>query len=139
MSIETLIEAIRSLASVNVAGAVTVHLVGVLNDLLFVIILLELMRTVTEHLKRGGFQLRPFLIIGVVSSVRRILVLGAQLSVVHGHPTNSSFYPDVVELGVETGVVLVLTVALFIASRRKKGSKEAFLLPQTTNSSAQDG
>lgn len=120
MSIETLIEAVHSLAAVNVAGAVTVHLVGVLNDLLFVIILLELMRTVTEHLKRGGFQLRPFLIIGIVSSVRRILVLGAQLSVLHGVASHANFLHDVIELGVETGVVLVLTVSLFIAARRRK-------------------
>src|SRR5262249_49407258 len=47
------------------------------SGVLFVVIVLEVFRTVVAHLEGGGFQLMPFLIIGVISAVRHILLVGA--------------------------------------------------------------
>jgi uncharacterized membrane protein (DUF373 family) len=41
---------------------------------------MELLRTVVGHIESSEFQLRPFLIIGIISTVRRILSVGIQLS-----------------------------------------------------------
>ncbi|HWF52022.1 MAG TPA: phosphate-starvation-inducible PsiE family protein [Solirubrobacteraceae bacterium] len=46
-----------------------------MNGVLFTIIVLEVFRTVVEHLKHGGVQLQPFLIIGTISAVRSILAV----------------------------------------------------------------
>jgi uncharacterized membrane protein (DUF373 family) len=127
MAAAVLYQAVHSLLSIDLNGDVTRSLVSTLNEILFVIILLELMSTVYNHLKNGGFQLRPFLIIGIVSSVRRILVLGAQLSTIqHNAASSSEFHSAVMELLVETLVVLALTVALYLhaLSKRKKNSKQ---------------
>lgn len=117
MSAETLWQLARSVVvNVSLNGDVTAQLVGALNDALFVIILLELLSSVISHLRKGGLQLRPFLVIGIVSSVRRILVLGAQLSIsrTHGAATHSSLE----ELALDAGVVLILTVALWLSRLR---------------------
>lgn len=119
MALEVLYQSIRSLLKIDINGNATLALVSVLNEVLFVIILLELMSTVYNHLRHGGFQLRPFLIIGVVSSVRRILVLGAQLSTLHHGLNNFLFNSSLTELVVDTFVVIALTFALYLHSRSR--------------------
>lgn len=47
------------------------HIIG---ELMFVLILLELLRQVVRQLNRQPFSLNPFLYIGVIASVRGILI-----------------------------------------------------------------
>jgi len=84
----------------------------VLNGILLVIILAEILRTVVSHLENAGFQLKSFLIIGVISGVRHILIVGAQLSL--GVETGATFLHSQIELGVSAGTVIVLVVALLL-------------------------
>ncbi len=58
----------------------SVRVTEVTNGVLFVIILMELLRTVVTHFDFEGFQLKPFLIIGIISAVRHILTVGARES-----------------------------------------------------------
>ena len=88
-----------------------------LNGVLFVVIVLELMSTVVAHFEHAGFQLQPFLIIGIISGVRHILTLGARLSLA-GEVTGTAFRRSQIELGVEAAVVLGLGVALFLVRLR---------------------
>ena len=84
--------------------------------MLFVIIVLELLRTVLAHFETSELQLQPFLIIGVISSVRHILTIGARLTL-QGEGTAEGFRHSQIELGVEAGVVLVLAVGLILIRR----------------------
>ena len=84
------------------------------NGVLFVVIVLELFRTVLAHLEGGGFQLRPFLIIGIISSVRHILLIGAQSLATESTRT---FEHSQIELGVNAAVALALVIALTLANR----------------------
>ncbi len=83
------------------------------NGVLFVVIVLEIFRTLVDHLEGGGFQLRPFLIIGIISAVRQILLVGA-LSISN---QNTAFNHTVIELAVNAGVALVLVIALVLLHR----------------------
>jgi hypothetical protein len=59
MTVETLWQLVRSvLIDINLGGNITAELVDSLNEALFVIILLELLSTVVNHLRKGGLQLR---------------------------------------------------------------------------------
>lgn len=89
---------------------------SVINSLLFVVIVLELLGTVTAHFKRGGFQLRPFLIIGIISAVRHILTVGAKSSLGKGIP-NDEFTRVMVEFGVNVGIIVAPVIALAIITR----------------------
>ncbi|HEX6596588.1 MAG TPA: phosphate-starvation-inducible PsiE family protein, partial [Acidimicrobiales bacterium] len=59
----------------------TARITHVVNGVLFVVIVLELLRTVLAHFQESTFQLKPFLIIGIISVVRHILTVGAELSI----------------------------------------------------------
>jgi uncharacterized membrane protein (DUF373 family) len=87
-----------------------------INGVLFVIILMELLRTVLAHFEGGGLQLQPFLIIGIISAVRHILTIGARLTL-SGEGSGTAFQHSQVELGVEAGVVLALAVGLVLIRR----------------------
>jgi uncharacterized membrane protein (DUF373 family) len=50
-----------------------------INDILFVVIILEIMRTVIVRFTDGIFQLDNFLIIGVIAAVRHILTVDSHL------------------------------------------------------------
>lgn len=89
------------------------------NGVLFAIIIMEVMRTVMAHFDRGGLQLQPFLIIGIISAVREILSVGAHLSLSgsgDAHST-STIHLALLELGVNAGVVVGLATALVLIRR----------------------
>src|SRR6266849_1277899 len=94
-----------------------------LNGVLFVVIVLELMSTVVAHFEHAGFQLQPFLIIGIISGVRHILTLGARPSLA-GEVTGTAFRQSQIELGVEGAVVLGLGLALFLVRLRPSKGTE---------------
>jgi uncharacterized membrane protein (DUF373 family) len=87
-----------------------------INDVLFVVIVLELLRTVLAHLETNDFQLRSFLIIGIISAVRHILGVGARITLT-GTPTHHAFVRAQIELGVGAGVVLGLALSFLLISR----------------------
>jgi uncharacterized membrane protein (DUF373 family) len=89
------------------------------NGVLFAIIIMEVMRTVMAHFDRGGLQLQPFLIIGIISAVREILSVGAHLSLSgSAHDSSvSATHLALLELGVNAGVVVGLAAALVLVRR----------------------
>ena len=86
---------------------------GVVNGVLFVVIVLELLRTVLAHFENASFQLKPFLIIGIISVVRHILTVGAELSLRDDNGGEIWRRADV-ELGINALVVLALVVGLVL-------------------------
>jgi uncharacterized membrane protein (DUF373 family) len=49
------------------------------NSALFIVVELEPLRTIICRLERGGFQLQPFLVTGIISATRDIPTVGAEL------------------------------------------------------------
>src|ERR1700674_1214969 len=92
----------------------SVTITTAVNGVLFVVIVLEIYRTVLAHLEGGGFQLRPFLVIGIISAVRHILLIGAQSL---SSETTKTFAHAQIELGVNAAVALGLVIALVLLYR----------------------
>lgn len=88
----------------------------VVNGVLFVVIVLELLRTVLAHFQDSTFHLKPFLIIGIISVVRHILTVGAELSVKE-EETGELFHRSDVELAVNALVVVALVVGLVLVRK----------------------
>jgi uncharacterized membrane protein (DUF373 family) len=87
-----------------------------INDLLFVVIVMELLRTVVAHLETDDFQLRPFMIIGIIVGVRQILAVDARLTLAET-TTDDEFRRAMIELSVSAGVVVALALGLLLVSR----------------------
>jgi uncharacterized membrane protein (DUF373 family) len=84
-----------------------------LNGVLFVVIVIEVLRTIVGRFQGQGFRLQPFLVIAIVSTVRHILTVAARLSLV-GEDNSTAL---VIELVANAGVVLVLVGALVMLRR----------------------
>ena len=96
-------------------------MIQAINDILFVVIILEIMRTVIVRFTDGIFQLDSFLIIGVIAAVRHILTVGASLTM-EKEKTTEYFNRALIEMGVNTGIVLALVFALFLSRAARKGN-----------------
>ena len=89
-------------------------LIQAINDILFIIIILEILRTVIARYTDGVFQLQNFLIIGVIAAVRHILTVGAYMTLGSGK-TREQFDRAVIELGISTIIVVALVLAIFLS------------------------
>lgn len=92
------------------------RMTNVVNGVLFVVIVLELLRTTLAHFSDSTFHLKPFLIIGIISVVRHILTVGAQLSL-NEDQGDRLFQRTDVELGVNAAVVLALVLGLILVRK----------------------
>jgi uncharacterized membrane protein (DUF373 family) len=99
-------------------------MIQAINDILFVVIILEIMRTVIVRFTDGIFQLENFLIIGVIAAVRHILTVGASLTM-QEEKTTEKFNRALIEMGVNTGIVLALVFGLFLARAARKPNKNS--------------
>ncbi len=94
----------------------------VLDRLLLAFIFVELIATVRVTVtERGIFIAEPFLLVGLIAVVRRILLLTAGLEQAQSTET---FQNMLIELGVMTGLVIVLTIALYFTRRMRLAEKE---------------
>jgi uncharacterized membrane protein (DUF373 family) len=84
------------------------------NDILFIVIILEILRTVISRFTDGVYQLDKFLIIGVIAAVRHILTVGASLTLESGK-SDEAFRRAIYEMGLNAGIVVALVFAFFLS------------------------
>ena len=92
------------------------------NDILFIVIILEILRTVISRFTDGVYQLDKFLIIGVIAAVRHILTVGASLTLESGK-SDQAFDRAIYEMGLNAGIVVALVFAFFLSKSALRGSK----------------
>jgi len=93
-------------------GLLATAIIQFVSDLLLVLIIMEVLGTVTHYLQSHTTSLRPFLFIGIVSATRGILSIGARLSVESTRPSGNEFTTVMIELGVNAAVILALGITL---------------------------
>jgi uncharacterized membrane protein (DUF373 family) len=113
---------------------------SLVNDLLIVLIIMEVLRTVARFLRKREMNvdvedLVPFLVIGAISAARRILAIGANLSLNEARHTAQQggnidlsanwdrFNQAMIELGVNAALILVITCALLVIHRYTLGRR----------------
>ena len=102
----------------------------IIDRLLFVLMLAEILHTVRVSIQSGTLNCEPFLIVGLIASIRRVLVITLESSQsTPGKPTTEPgheavFQASMIELGVLGGLILVMVVSISLL-RRSGGSDEA--------------
>lgn len=97
-----------------------------LHKLLLIMILLELMSTVLTYLKEHTIPLEPFIVIGIISGLRKLLMAGAHISIMEGEEINAAlFHQYLMDLGVNALVVFLLIISLFIIHKYKTSGNPA--------------
>ncbi len=96
-----------------------------LEDLLLVIMLAEILHTVGYTLKYHRLACEPFLVVGVIAAVRRMLIITAEM----GKPTVENqevFKLAMLEIGLLTGSIVALCIGIFLLQklRFREGREE---------------
>jgi len=102
---------VTTLASGVLPAALTL-----IHDLLLVVILLELFRTIINFLKTHVITLEPFLYICIIASTRRILTTGAETAYSE-NLTTEVFHRYLLDVGVNVLVIVALVLAVFLVRR----------------------
>ncbi|MBI5559990.1 MAG: phosphate-starvation-inducible PsiE family protein [Deltaproteobacteria bacterium] len=84
----------------------------IISDLMFVLIIMELFRQVMRQLTRHEFSLNPFFFIGVIASIRGLLITQMKLTL-----GEADWNKGVWQLGVHAGIVLLIVVSYYFYSR----------------------
>jgi len=98
--------------------------VTLVNDLLLVMIIMEVLRTVLSYLQERATSLQPFLFIAAISATRRILAIGAQMSVTGDTLSPDKFRQVMIDLGANAGAILAIAVALYLLASRASDGRE---------------
>ncbi|HEV8648119.1 MAG TPA: phosphate-starvation-inducible PsiE family protein [Actinomycetes bacterium] len=87
------------------------NVLGLLSGLLLVFIFTELISTIRVIVERRKVVVEPFLIVGIVAAVRRLIVISAEAENLLG---TSQFRDVMLEIGVLAGTVLLLGATVLL-------------------------
>lgn len=107
------VEFVQSVAAGNVRA------VDLLDRILLILLIVELLYTVRVSFREHAIVPEPFLIVGLISAIRRVLVLTAEFDERHA-ATETAVQHFVIELAVLT--VLIIALAISLAILRKGGA-----------------
>jgi hypothetical protein len=98
-------------------GAFAARIVVLLDRILLILMIVEILYTVQVSFREHALVPEPFLIVGLIAAMRRILVLTAEFSelVERG---DVAFRNAMIELGILTALVVALVASLVILRRR---------------------
>ncbi|MEN8264387.1 MAG: phosphate-starvation-inducible PsiE family protein [Nitrospirota bacterium] len=102
-------------AFLNILEPSRSSIIALVNDVLLSLIILELLWTVIRFLKKQKFTLGPFLAIGIIAAIRRILLIEAQTSIMEHTPVEKLY-----EIGLSAAVIIVLMVAYYLSVKAQK-------------------
>ena len=107
-----------------VSGPLPPAVVALLERLLLVLMVVELLYTVQVSFREHAVVPEPFLIIGLVAAIRRILVLTAEVAGVQER-SQVIFRLVMIELGVLTVMIIVLVASLRMLRGHRAGAPAA--------------
>jgi uncharacterized membrane protein (DUF373 family) len=107
----------------------SISLVVTIDRLLFVLMVVEILRTVRVSIQSGELVSEPFLVVGLIASIRRILAITLESSraTQQGSWTSEGqgiFNSTMLELGVLGGLILILVISIYLL-RQKPPTPEA--------------
>ncbi len=126
--------AAASLWRAILARGETEALVLAVDRLLFVLMVVEVMHTVRVSFRSGGLVCEPFLIVGLIASIRRVLVITLETSQAH---EPGKWNPDaqallnstMLELTVLGALILVMVISIYMLRRSDREHGHASRAP----------
>ena len=100
------------------------------DRLLFVLMLVEILHTVSASVRTGSLTVQPFLIVGLIASIRRVLVITLETSdsmqgKVWNETVSQKFHASMLELGVLAGLILVMVGSIWLLRQVPEDAKKA--------------
>jgi hypothetical protein len=106
-----------SLAQAIMSANLTGKIVGLLDQSLLILMIVEILYTLQVSFREHVLAAEPFLVVGLIAAIRRVLVLTAEFSK-PGEIVEAAFRNVMFELGILTGLILTLVFSLFLLRRQ---------------------
>ena len=120
-SIALVVAAVNLILRLRNTPATTVML-EVLDGLLLVFIFVELLYAVRTSLRSHEIVAEPFLIVGILACIKEIVVLSVEAAKLL--EKGPEFARAIVQVGVLGGLVLVLSLAIFVLRLQRRGADD---------------
>ena len=104
-----------------VTGGLPAHVVALLDRILLILMIVEILYTVQVSFREHALVPEPFLIVGLIAAVRRILVTTAEFANML-EQGGERFRNAMIELTVLTVMVVALVASLLMLRRRAPGA-----------------
>lgn len=99
------------------ARSLTTNIVPLLDRLLLILLVVELLYTVQVSFREHGIIPEPFLIVGLIAAIRRVLLLTAEFAEIKDQPA-PAFEHVIIELAVLTFLIVALVISLVLLRKR---------------------
>jgi uncharacterized membrane protein (DUF373 family) len=104
------------------AGTLSTNIVKVLDRLPLILLIIEVMYTVQVSFREHSLAPEPFLIVGLIAVIRRLLVLTAELPQVLEKADALIFRQVSIELALLALMIVALVASLVLLRRRPVGA-----------------
>src|SRR5882762_5031246 len=101
------------------AASLTTNIVALLDRILLILLVVELLYTVQVSFREHGLIPEPFLLVGLIAAIRRVLVLTAEFAHVANEP-ETVFKHFITELVVLTVLIVALVFSLVQLQKREE-------------------
>ena len=107
----------HSLARAIMSESLSEKIVGLLDQSLLILMIVEILYTLQVSFREHVLAAEPFLVVGLIAAIRRVLVLTAEFSK-HAEIGEAAFHNVMLELAILTGLILTLVISLFLLRRQ---------------------
>jgi uncharacterized membrane protein (DUF373 family) len=90
---------------------------GLLDRILLILLVVELLYTVQVSFREHAVMPEPFLLVGLIAAIRRVLLLTAEFTQARAL-SQTAFQQFVIELGVLTLLIIALAFSLLLLRKR---------------------
>lgn len=97
------------------------QIIPLLDRILLILLIVELLYTVQVSFRLHAVTPEPFLLVGLIAAIRRVLILTAEL----GHPNGQTSAQIVPELAVLSALLVAIALSLFVLRRKDTTDKVA--------------
>jgi uncharacterized membrane protein (DUF373 family) len=88
----------------------------ILDRLLLVLIVLEILWTIITYLESHKVPLEPFLYVGIITSIRKLLIIGAEAEIAH---LRENLQYIAMDMGINVTVIIVLVIGLYLIRKSR--------------------
>jgi uncharacterized membrane protein (DUF373 family) len=104
-------------------------LVLAIDRLLFVLMVVEILHTVRVSFRSGSLVCEPFLIVGLIATIRRILMITLESSQANqpgkwSAQSEAILRSTMLELGVLSVLILVMVISIYLLRRRRSAERD---------------
>ena len=100
-----------------IIGSLTTNIVALLDRVLLILLVVELLYTVQVSFREHALMPEPFLLIGLIAGIRRVLLLTVELAQV-SEKSEVVFQHFIMELLALTVLIVALVISLVVLRKR---------------------